>query len=74
MKYTKEQHKKSRDKFMTGLVIAFLIIVCIALSSGCAVVKEAGNFAGAGFKLVGVACSETAKALTHAADSVNEAE
>ena len=72
MKYTKEQHQKSRDKFMAGLVIAFLIIVCIALS-GYAVVKEAGNFAGAGFKLVGVACSETAKALTHAADSVNEA-
>ena len=72
MKYTKEW-KKSRDKFMVGLVIAFLIIVCLAMSS-CAVVKEAGNFAGAGFKLIGVACTETAKALTHAADSVNEAE
>ncbi len=73
MKYEKEW-KMSRDKFMAGLVIAFLIIVCIALSSSCAVVKETGNFAGAGFKLVGVACSETAKALTHAANSVNEAE
>lgn len=35
MKYTKEQHQKSRDKFLMGLVIAFLIIVCIALSTGC---------------------------------------
>lgn len=73
MKYTKEQFKKSRGRTIPAIVIGYLIIVCLS-QSGCAAVKEAGNFAGAGFKLVGVACSETAKALTHAADSVNEAE
>ncbi len=51
-----------------------LIVVLLYAASGCAVAKQTARFVGEGVKLVGVACSETAKAFNHAADSITEPE
>lgn len=62
---------KDWKEVLVVAVLAVLIFI-FGLLNGCAVVKQAARFTGAGFKLVSVAADGTANAISYAAESISE--